>query len=611
MSKRLIWSAQLIITIIASLNVAGLLFSGCSDRPKIYEPPPTGQSQGRPRPDIPAGLGPRVDQYSELVNSVTESWTGTSANIDEFLELSSGLRGDEDDLRVFGQTVAVALPALAEIYGRLLDSALRLDELSYVSSEISDDPESAASSLNNPQWTSAMLARTLHGMRMVADLYRYYQIAGAEEMAAAIASSEDDVGKLGAYVVYAHAFNSWVATVYAGVGLDPADADSLPLDPDMTPDDVPACLAAVGSIIAELPLGVTLSRAGRRGGEQDSDSFWGSVAAFANDLQSSFLGTVAETIFGSDAPQEWMKDIPSTLQGLRILLSDPKWSARYFDINFLKAFGIGQVVEFTVGVLYDGLGVWGDRAACALDIGFNGVNLGGAVVGMVAMTPSVVGSIIWGTVAVNSLNEYRDAIHRCNEAGVFDRYTDESVEAIMDAMEAGEKQPGATQVAALTNPENAECDQIRRSAVSRLEVKLRNPRPSGDPPFDQLTVEDARDLLSLVRDEDLLASTFDNLENSVAALILDHGARNPSAVDARVTDDGLEFYATDFALLVRREPGTTEVTFPLITDAELICSSPGYIPAATDGPVDIGSLDSLPDLLLNDGVSGGGAVIVE
>ncbi len=595
-----------------------LLLASCSHENTPIQPESLGSgTPGRDRPVIERALTARIDQYSNAVQLVTEAWTGSSPHIPELAEiagvaeiaaLAEHRTSGGDELRTFGQTVTVALQGFAEMYGRLLDTALRLDDLSFVGSEFAVDEEEIGAALNNPQWTAAMFERTFHAMRVLGDLYRYNQVAGAREMAASIARSEDEIGKVAAYVVYSDVFNTWVRRVAAGTGRSPSPSSLLPINSELTGDDVASYLSRVDRIVAELPLGVVLSTTARSRPPEES-SFWDDVLDFAHRLDASFLGTIADEVFGY-VPEEWMRDIPSSLDGLATLLSDPRWAPKFFDVKVLEDLTLGFIIDRGIDDLYRGVESWAPSAACALDLARTGFGAGAAAVGTVAMAPSVVGATVFGAVYVNELIALRDAIGRCEEEGVFSDETDRSLVELADGMEVDGRQPDATQVGAVTNADIAECDQLRRAGVVPRRITPRSPTSEDSPAFDQQSVEDARMLLGL-GDGTPLPRTFDDLENAVAALLYDHGRRNPSTVDPAVDGESLSFLATAFALLIRREPGDDTVSFPAISDVELVCSSPGFVPAWSHAPMDVTDIDSLPELVVNDGVSGGGNVEVD
>jgi hypothetical protein len=122
--------------------------------------------------------------------------------------------------------------------------------------------------------------------------------------------------------------------------------------------------------------------------------------------------------------------------------------------------------------------------------------------------------------------------------------------------------------------------------------------------FSALSPADARNRLASGTER---SSTFDELSNAAGALLRDHGERNAETVEPTVHGDALDFFAALLAILVRREPGTTEATVPAITDAQLLCTAPGFLPQQSVDPVDLTTVECLAALVSNGaGVSTGG-----
>ena len=152
------------------------------------------------------------------------------------------------------------------------------------------------------------------------------------------------------------------------------------------------------------------------------------------------------------------------------------------------------------------------------------------------------------------------------------------------------KLPNLQNTPALTTPNRAECDQLSRAGVKKLHIDL--PAQKGSSvSVTSLSPETARAILSGYPQTTAVSSppprTFDNIETAAGTLVNDLGKRNPDTVQATPSGNGLDFYGSDFVGLVRREAGSTGASIPAITNAQLLCTAPGYIPMRSAQPIDL------------------------
>ncbi len=164
----------------------------------------------------------------------------------------------------------------------------------------------------------------------------------------------------------------------------------------------------------------------------------------------------------------------------------------------------------------------------------------------------------------------------------------------------------AAQVNATAPGPFAECDALWRSgprATTMQTLPVPPPTP-GSPDLPKLASNPkaARVVISgyggnnAPHSDGNIPRTFDNIANATAALLYDLGQRNAQFIQPSISANSISFLASNFAIYIRREVGSTRAAVPPITDAELICASPGYIPKRTVGTVDLTSIGSLPDL---------------
>ncbi len=111
----------------------------------------------------------------------------------------------------------------------------------------------------------------------------------------------------------------------------------------------------------------------------------------------------------------------------------------------------------------------------------------------------------------------------------------------------------------------------------------------------------------------VLLRSYEGVEIAATLLMLDLIDRNPTAFNSQDNSDGngFSYDRTDYALLLRRDAGTTVTSVPAITSAQLLCTAPGFVPARNDPPEDLSTASSLATLIAATTLSPGGNVHVK
>lgn len=469
-------------------------------------------------------------------------------------------------------------------FEEVCSSIIELDSLGYLGDQVSAlNGLVGAGSLSNPQWLAAMFERQVAALRIAASMNKHQQTSMLGPLFAAVRATPPGNQRLLAYAVAVYCFNNWVRQLCAEVNV-PLQASWLGSDSSgVTESMVESELTKMESTLPLLPLGPGF-RPGGTGATSSIDvmqlfNAWKDATThldlsgsmfqlFFTDTDKRLVNWISSPASSGSKLQKNLSD-DSRINSLLKSLKSSLGSSVYLDA--CTAFVTGQ---FTTAVT-----AWTQCMGLATlaHIGFRPV-LAGGVPGLGWTSMASIGindrlttyfdcSLLWQNVEISQALSHGDAIASSYQEG-------------------GLAIPGRT-LPALTNPSSAECDQLAAAAVSKATVSV----PASKRP----QAEARRHLLGY---RTLAADTrvYKDLLDSASSLLWDYLDRHPAVLNPTIGAGTAEFFRSDLALLIRREPGATQAEVPTITSAQLLCSSPGFVPMRTTDPKDLSILDNLPEL---------------
>jgi len=570
--------------------------------------PPGVNLVAAPRSEPTGDLQNQINQFSETVDLLSSTWMGQSeafSELDSFIASNPGLsrsRAEEISPKAAFQGVWYGINATREAYERTANFALALDDVGYVGDKVTNaNGLKGTAAVNNPQWIAAMIEQNYHSLGITGSLMQLYQKVGLGRFIDFVKSQTDPTERGVAYGIVANVFNDWVDAVAASAQVPANESWKLDLSESVTVDNLHQQVDRIAGIVNVLPFGPGYRTASGR--STLGKNLEGIRDNYLPTLLGSFVEFAFKTNTNKDFAVNWIKTQSLDMSLFRLRQAVTRqglWKNLGGDL------GNGLLTNVGFSLVKSLAAKNGPKAglhACLLSVAPTLYDIYKLTAASVATAATIVGPLVFGSLAAFQAQQAINGVENC-----FDDFTEvneenlrrlkkEFDERAKSRLNGGNEPPGRD-VPARTNPSRAECDQLAAAGIGRGEIEL--------PPdeSDLLNAESniLRELLcgaltgSTRSSHSAPPRTFKNVELAAAGLLLDFAKRNANTIEAQVEPNKLRFFRSDFALLIRREPGSQSVTVPAITNAQLLCSSPGFIPMRSDSPKDLTQIPGLPEL---------------
>jgi hypothetical protein len=608
-------------------GITTALLSGCGGKGGgTPEPTPTPSSSPTPPPDsIAAPSFPRteptgdlvtqINQHSEFIEQLSAVWIGAAPAQQELLgflttratSLSRGRAASFPNLFVAANGYAFRINI--ENYDLLLKQYLLFDQINYFGDRlVARNAIRDEALFRNPQWMAAMMVQGMDRIRLIGAIIQFHLLAGMNATLYAIRDEPDTTRQLIAYLLVGDAYNAWLEGLTRAIGVSVIPRWRVELRTGLSSGVILYQLTRIEDAMQEVPFGlgeeVTYSPQGtlrslgsvrpffERFVEQFSDvndGWWKTgnvtisatkISAFisrlpadlVSELRTDTTGTTVEDLCISVLGSVWAAlgtELPNQLfnvafasQDIRTLISAST------SMNYLLSSGGLQGSSIvTIFTKIDGLALQVEQKYLA-------------------------------AIAADTVRPTTRVICQCSGKNWHPPKDPPPNPPNNPLQPPGNPKPPGIPGIPIPNPNRVECDVLRNNGVG--------PSSSPNPPVPPPPPEKARGAYRgpsgsrLVQGRGRLVAefprTFDNLEASAYSLFKDFAERNRETVVPTYENGLTKFYSTDFAMLIRRETGSTTTFLPGITDAQLVCTSVGFIPMRSNKPMNLVTNPTLPAL---------------
>ena len=534
---------------------------------------------------VPSGdLMTQVTQYSKTVEDFSFTWKNMPATFNafsDFVRINRSSGRAIGDFNTLSANLKVILPGMISGYERALDAFLGLDNLGAFGESVTTNYKlKGAASLANPQWTAAMMEFHAQLISAMGGTIQSLLKLGREDVIATVHERTDPDSKLIAYYMAALMHNEWVDQNSAALKIAPDPSWKMDISSQITAANADQAIDQMIVLMNKVPLGPGYrTLPSRATGALDSN------AQFA--WFRSFVNAAAKIAVNLENPANLP---PTTLKALGDILKG-------------RGPGLSTLESIAVNI---SVAIWEKtgqkKTACvtktAIDF-FNTAALLDAAIG----TSSVGGGIIFGGLTVYSICDFNNDLKECLKIFqvTVDPQIDKLLKALQDLCDKLPKFPEIKEIPAVPITKGLEHDQISSGSVTLKTVK----------PIKKTTPDEHRSLVcgavsggaSSGRAAQASIRTFDNIDLATNSLIYDLAKRNPISVLYKDGDDFVEIFASNIAFLARRAQSNS-IAIPAITDADLFCTAPGFIPERSARPMDL-SQTTLPALKPITGISPG------
>ena len=550
---------------------------------------------------IPTGpLADQVNMYSGAVESLSSTWTGSSetmtagkAFLDANPEHMHDLGRAEGDYAAkmyhatyFGHAVAL------ESYERVLNQFIGLDDIGVIGKIITDQNGLInESSLENPQWVAAMLERSFNALVVFETILKVFQTMGLAQWMDMVRATTDPDERLVAYDLVATMFNQWVDGVAKAHGLTANPAHKLDVSSAVTAESALTEINRIPDIVDAMPLGPGY-RPAESAISRSSGSSGGDLAAGAGkSFGMTFLAYMAHEF-------AHVTEHGAKVNSVGVVKHMAGSAIKHTAGSRLDTLA----VNFISAGLEQGIGGQGGKAAyCAVQIAHHTYRTAQYTSYAIGASGTVVGAVVLGGVATYYAYKTFSTIAECKDE-LSDRHSrgrENNFKRLDDGYRPDGGFPPGRDVPAPTGSQT-ECDQLANNGLGEgdLDPTGGSGGGPGDPDYRSFEPDPVRRLFCAAfngstRGPDL-PRTFTNLRLGAAALIFDFVKGYP-ILNAQATPTRLRFIKSDFAILLRREPNTQSIVLPAITSAQLLCSAPGFIPHRNKEPMNLATIDKLPE----------------
>ena len=599
---------------------------------------------------IPSGaLSNQILQYSNSANRLGTIWQAQSAHVDEMASFASanGGRATAPWATAF-QGVYIGLQGLGTIYELFARQFVELDNLGYLGEQITANNKlKGTNALDNPQWLLAMMERSQNALATFGAIMETLQTFGLGELIEVVMEKTDPVEQIVAYGMLTEIFNSFVTDVAARTlyPLNPSWLLDVGETTPVTNAKVLSELDRIVPILNQLPFGpgfqqtITL-RSTRETPAREPVTEPDKVAA-------SVVGTFAEKI------QETLKDPKEVKEILLTIEEDVEKYVTRVDIdktaiskfllrNIAKEIAkdvIKKILKDSIQALTNKLFL--DIVDCLIEIIFNSLELGKYISGTIVALEFPPLAIVFATLSALKLIEILKKLEDCLK--ILKRKLPGRPPLILQGTVTYDDPLPSRRIPTAIVP-NTEIDQLRRTKVVKGMVMKKKCKEDELPVAlmavaNSLSTSSSRKTISgkvVVKDVSsrivspcgktvpgksvtkassdlIMVRTYEGVENSAILLMIDLMNRYPELLKPEFTPDGngVAYLKSDYARLLVRNPGIEAIEVPGITSAQLLCTSPGFIPSRTDQSVDLTTLPSLASLIASATFGAGGNVNVK
>jgi hypothetical protein len=605
---------------------------------------------------IPTGkTSEQVNQYSESINASSDinhlmlplydefrSFTGISRSLMDHPHRASG-----KSLAYHLSTSVMASRIIGYNYSKLTQTVLHLDDSANMAGIVSSTNNlTGTSSLSNPQWHAEMM-RKIHSVLVLNEYsQKFAKIAGINEMASMVAQQSDSVAKSYFYTLFAIAFNRWSDRTQWLAKRDARNDLKLNIGSQMAVSDIDSELARIESIVGQLVLSpgfnkAKLSSRTENSEQSDNESTINAFKTMVSTFTESFIENFSQfrtyeveiNSFIRNEASELSLSMKAFLSGVKDFANESVSSINITDTTtyilnvsgFFKKFYADlekavfeQAVQTVLSAIFASeFGATGEQfIECISGLVGMGMSLDAAATSLVAAGACIAfsagacaipiaGSAVLTAVATWDVMQTDEA---CLKLIRMLREDKEAMKKATDDLKANAQQP-VRNIPAFTNSSGAECDQLAAAGVSLKTISVYSSTRSrqestAQVPLIGVPVEVYRQIISGRGVAGQYPRTYDNVRRSLVGLLNEYATRNADTLSPTLSTNGLTLYTSDFAILVRRDPGTTQSRIPSLTNARIMCTSPGLAPQRSDS-ANIQTMPSLPKLDLLTGVGFG------
>ncbi len=597
---------------------------------------------------IPSGsLSEQILQYSNSANRLGTIWQAQSVNIDAMVSFSSANRGRATaPWATAFQGVYIGLQGLGTIYELFARQFIELDNLGYLGETITANNKlKGTNALDNPQWLLAMMERSQNALATFGAIMETLQTFGLGELIEVVREKTDPVEQIVAYGMLTEIFNSFVTDVAAST-LYPLDPSWLLDVGEITPVTNAKVLSELDRIVPilnQLPFGpgfqqTTILRSTRDTPVQEPVSEPDKVVA---SVVGTFAEKIKETLKDPKAVKEILFTIEQDIEKYVTRVDIDKTAISKFLLrNIAKEIAkdvIKKILKESIKALTNKLFL--DIVDCLIEIIFNSLELGKYVSGTILALEFPPLAIVFATLSALKLIEILKKLEDCLK--ILKRKLPGRPPLILEGTVTYDDPLPSRRIPTAIVP-NTEIDQLKRNKVVQGKV-MKKKCKDGDvglkavalslPPSSSrktisgrgVSLETSAKIISpcakeipgrsvtKASSELIMVRTYEGVENSAILLMIDLMNRYRELLKPEFTPDGdgVTYLKSDYARLLVRSPETASIDVPAITSAQLLCTSPGYIPSRTDQPVDLTTLPSLATLIASATFGTGGNVNVK
>ena len=578
-------------------------------------PLPLGPVATLPMPrSLPTGnLENQINQYSEAIDNLSVVWATPSDSLQSLQTYTGAGRARQATGTVesffaatyYGYRVARAAQQRLQAAIVALDDAAHLGETVTANNNLA-----GGDSLHNPQWVAATLEYYYHNLRFMNAITAFYQTAGLRQMGKAVLDSSDYAQMVVGYAFLATHFNDWVTRLAQTVSVTPDPSWYLLTNRQLSVAEIAGEINRLDSIIYVLPLGPAQFPSQTSRSRQVNDipcfvqaetphvegheTFWslffGNLRKDPKDIDEieNSKDLLELTISIRDVPNKEFKDV---------LLDKAKEAVKIVGGAAIDA-GAQQFGDFVAKNFGDKVGQAADGfTRITGKVFFYGLEVTAAVYENLRKGDVKGFAKEYFTLTVELATDMQEEIEKVEESR--NRRLIEAQDSINRAAQAQQALQTLTlttiKTPAAVNAKNAECDQLARAGVSKGSIT------SGSVSGSTVSTSDPAENRKLLcgqadtsRAAALIPRTYANMELAAFNLLLDYANRNPDFLQPQQNGQTLTFFRSDFAMLIRRTPDVAAIQIPAITDAQLLCTSSGYMPIRNVPPLDLSKTDSLP-----------------
>ncbi len=642
--------------ILTGAALSSLVLAGCGGGGSASSSPANSSFPSRSEPV--GSLSEQILQYSNSANRLGTIWLAQSANIDEMVNFTTINRGRATaPWATAFQGVYLGLQGLGALYELFARQFVELDNLGYLGEKVTANNKlKGTNALDNPQWLLGMMERSQSAIVAFGSIMETLQTFGLGELIEVVKEKTDPVEQIVAYGFLTEIFNSFVTDVAART-LYPLNPIWLLDVGETTPVTNAKALSELDRIVPilnELPFGpgfqqTTTLQSTREtpAREQVSDP---------NQVAASVVGSLAEKI------KETLKDPKEVKEILFTIEQDIEKYVSRVDINTtaISKFLVRNIAkeiakDVLKKILKDSIQALTSKlfleiVDCLIEIIFNSLELGKYVSGTVAALEFPPLAIVFATLSALKLIEILKKLEDCLK--ILKQKLPGRPPLILQGTVTYDDPVPSRRIPVGIVSNKTEVDQLRRYGLVTGKLKIKRRKKPKLPvelkavakklsPFSSSEtvsgrvinsdgtgtatsmevsgqlVDTSGDALgrSVTRATTnlIMVRTYEGVEISAALLMIDLMNRNPALLLPEYTPDGdgVTYLKSDYARLIVRPPGSGDFDVPGITSAQLLCTSPGYIPSRTDQPVNLNTIPSFATLISATSFSPGGSVDVK